>query len=142
VPCHEFPSEAPAAFFSVHALKNPGFATQLDGLVRAGKPVLLTDGLAAQLTNVVDLTRSNVQILPVQGDPKSLLSLSREELDRLRQPLLQPFRTALRAPNQVGLYLFTDGSWVIENFSDEAAAVELNGTQLVVGPRNWQQHWE
>ena len=141
VPCHEFPTEARAAFFSVHALKDPGFGGQLQRFIRAGKPVLLTDGLAARLTNQVDLTAQNVQILPVEGDPKSLLALSQEVLDRLRDPLLRPFETRLRAPNQVGLYLFTDGSWVIENFNDQPAEVELNGRKLAVEARGWQKLW-
>ena len=142
VPCHEFPAQAAAAFFSVHALKDPGFATKLEGFIRAGKPVLVTDGLAARLTNQVDLTAQNVQVLPVHGDPKSLLALPQETLDRLRQPLLRPFETGFRAPNQVGLYLFKDGSWVIENFNDQPAQVELNGRKLVVEPRGWQKMWK
>ena len=44
VPCHEFPTNAPAAFFSTHALKDPAFAAKLTAFLRAGKPVLLTDG--------------------------------------------------------------------------------------------------
>ena len=142
VPCHEFPTEARAAFFSVHALKDPGFGGQLQRFVRAGKPVLLTDGLAARLTNQVDLTAQNVQVLPVEGDPKSLLALSQEVLDRLREPLLRPLETSLRAPNQVGLYLFTDGSWVIENFNDQPAEVELNGRRIAVEARGWQKLWK
>lgn len=142
VPCHEFPTEARAAFFSVHALQDPGFGGQLQRFIRAGKAVLLTDGLAARLTNQVDLTAQNVQVLPVEGDPKSLLALSQEVLDRLREPLLRPFETSLRAPNQVGLYLFTDGSWVIENFNDQPAEVELNRRRIAVEARGWQKLWK
>jgi hypothetical protein len=141
VPCHEFPTRAAAAFFSVHALKDPGFAAKLQRLIRAGRPVLVTDGLAARLTNQVDLTAQNVQVLSVKGDPKSLLAMPQEALDRLRQPLLRPFKTRFRAPNQVGLYLFKDGSWVIENFNDQPAEVELNGRKLTVEPRGWQKMW-
>ncbi|MBE7503528.1 MAG: hypothetical protein HS113_25215 [Verrucomicrobiales bacterium] len=50
--------------------------------------------------------------------------------------------TSLRAPNQVGLYLFTDGSWVIENFNDQPVEVELNGRKLVVEARGWQKLWK
>ena len=48
-PCHEFPAEAPAAFFSIHALKDPDLPGKLAAFIAAGKPVLLTDGLAKQL---------------------------------------------------------------------------------------------
>lgn len=90
----------------------------------------------------MDLTAQNVQVLPVEGDPKSLLALSQGVLDRLREPLLRPFETSLRAPNQVGLYLFTDGSWVIENLNDQPVEVELNGRKLVVKARGWQKLWK
>ena len=83
----------------------------------------------------------DVQVLPVKGDPKSLLAMPQEALDRLRQPLLRPFKTSFRAPNQVGLYLFKDGSWVIENFNDQPAEVELNGRKLAEEPRGWQKMW-
>jgi len=95
VPCHEFPTRAAAAFFSVHALKDPGLTAKLERLIRTGKPVLVTDGLAARLTNQVDLTAQNVQVLSVKGDPKSLLALPQDALDRLRQPLPAPNMTFL-----------------------------------------------
>lgn len=142
VPCHEFPTKAPAAFFSVHALKDPEFAAQLARFIKAGKPVLLTDGLAQQLTNKVKLDAPNVRILALKGDPKSLLQLSQKDLDDLRTPLLAPLKKTFRAPNQVALYLFRDGSWVVENFNDEAANVELNGERLTIAARNWRHLWK
>ncbi|PYI83610.1 MAG: hypothetical protein DME26_14700 [Verrucomicrobia bacterium] len=85
VPCHEFPAKAPAAFFSVHALKDPEFTTKLAKFIRSGKPVLLTDGLAQQLTHKVKLDAPNVRVLPVKGDPKSVLQFAQRELDPRRQ---------------------------------------------------------
>ena len=70
-----------------------------------------------------------------------ILALPQEALNRLRQPLLRPFQTSFRAPNQVGLYLFKDGSWVIETFNDQPVEVELNGRKLAVEPRGWQKRW-
>jgi hypothetical protein len=141
VPCHEFPTNAPAAFFSVHALKDLKFVAKLAKFIRDGKPVLITDGLAQQLGGKVRLDAPNVNVLPVKGDPKSLLQLAQRELDDLRTPLLLPFKATLKAPNQVALYLFRDGSWVVENFTDEAVRAELNGRALTVAARGWQQHW-
>ena len=57
-----------------------------------------------------------VRILPVKGDPKSLLELPQAELDAVRAAILRPLGHTFRAPNRVALYLFADGSWVIENF--------------------------
>ena len=142
VPCHEFPTRAPAAFFSVHALKDPEFATKVAKFIRAGKPVLVTDGLAEQLTNKVKLDAPNVHVVRVKGEPKGLLQLSQEELDKVRSPMLHPFKTTFSAPNQVALYLFRDGSWVVENFNDETVSVKLNQQIMKVEPRSWIQHWK
>jgi len=141
VPSHEFPSKAPAAFFSVHALKDLQFVSHLEKFIQSGKPVLLTDGLAQSLTNCSPLNRANVHILSVKGEPKSLLQLTPPELDSIREPMLRPYKASLRSPNRVALYLFKDGSWVAENFNDEAAELELNGTRVTVPAREWKYHW-
>ena len=144
VPCHEFPADAPAAFFSMHALKDPRLAAELGAFIKAGKPVLLTDGLARALAGQgqLQLDAENVHVIAVKGDPKSLLEAGQPELDALRVPLLRPFHAAFRAPNKVGLYLFADGSWVVENFNDTEARVELNGKPQTVAARGWVQHWQ
>ena len=142
VPCHQFPTNAPAAFFSVHALKDPDFPAELSAFVNAGKPVLLTDGLAQKLGDKVKLNAPNVQVLPVKGDPKLLLTRSQTELDPLRVALLKPLKTSFRTPNKVALYLFRDGTWVVENFNDEPAEFELNGKPMKVEARGWTYAWE
>jgi hypothetical protein len=141
LPGHEFPTNAPAAFFSVHALKDDAFPDKLSAFIAAGKPVLLTDGLAQRVTNQVNLASGQVRILPVKGDPKSLLELPQSHLDELRAPLLRPIKTVFRAPNRVALYLFRDGSWVVENFNDEPVKVELNGKPMEVAARGWRYQW-
>jgi len=141
-PCYKFPFEAPAAFFSIHALKDPRFAARLAWFIESGRPVLLTDGLAAQLTGKVKLDAPNVHVLPVGGAPKSLLSLSAEELNKIRSPLLRALGASFRGPSQIGLYLFEDGSWVVENFNDQDVEIELNGQTLSVPARGWLRHWE
>jgi len=141
VPCHEFPSSAPAGFFSIHALKDAELVPKLSAFIKAGKPTLLTDGLAEALTNHLTLDTANVQVLRVHRDPKSLLELSETQLDPLRQPLLRPFKVSFQAPNRVSLFLFRDKSWVVENFRDEPAEVRLNGKTLTVPARGWVYDW-
>lgn len=142
VPCHEFPTDAAAGFFSVHALKDAELVPKLAAFIKAGKPVLLTDGLAQALTNRMKLNSAEVHILRVKGDPKSLLQPGQKELDDLRVALLRPFKTSFRAPNRVALYLFKDKSWVVENFADDPATVELNGKRISVAGRGWVYRWE
>jgi hypothetical protein len=141
VPCHEFPAGAPAGFFSVHAMKDPKIAERLAEFIAAGKPVLVSDGLAAKLAGKVDLKASNVRVLAVKGDPKSLLKLSQPDLDAIRLPLLQPLGRRFESPNRVGLYLLDDESWVVENFNDQPVSVQLNGKLLTIPARGWRHEW-
>ena len=141
VPCHEFPEDAQAAFFSVHALKDPNLSARLAKLIANGVPILVTDGLAQRLDGNVQLDASNVHILQVQGDPKSLLKMPQADLDAIRQPLLQPLGHTFKAPNRVALYLFADGSWVVENFDDQPATVQLDDVEMEVAARGWQYDW-
>ena len=115
---------------------------KLAKLLATGKPVLLTDSLANRLAGRVDLARPNVQVLPVGGSPKSLLELDQAKLDAIRAPLLEPFGRSLRGPNKVALYLFHDGSWVIENFNDEPVTVDLDGKPVTVDARGWTYRWK
>jgi hypothetical protein len=141
-PCHQFPTHAPAAFFPVHALKDPALVPQLKAFIQSGRPVLLTDGLAERLANQVDLGATNVQGLSVKGEPKSLLDRPQAQLDALRRPLLQPFGHTFEAPNKVALYLFRDGSWVVENFNDQPVEVKLDDRSHAVEARGWVLHWK
>lgn len=142
LPCHKFPADAPAAFFSIHAWQDPALAEQLARFIQEGKPVLVTDGLAAKLAGKVSLDAANVQVLPVRGDPPSILQLPAEKLDRLRSTLLPPFKTTFQAPSRVALYLFTGGSWVIENFSDREVETTFNGRPVAIPARGWKYAWE
>ena len=138
VPCHKFPDDAKAALLSVHALKDPELPERLSDLIARGAPVLVTDGLVRRLGGRADLGAPNVSILPVKGSPRSLLDLSQADLDAIRQPLLG--RT-FRAPSRVSLYLFADGSWVVENFNDRAVTVALDGVEMEVDGRGWRHEW-
>jgi hypothetical protein len=140
-PCHEFPTAAPAAFFSIHALKDSNFVAELGRFIAAAKPVLLTDGLARRLEGRIKLDATNVQILGVNGKPAGLLELTQTQLDRIRNPLLRPLKTSFQAPNQVSLYLFGDGSYVLENFNDQPVNAVLNGRSIPVPARDWILHW-
>jgi hypothetical protein len=67
--------------------------------------------------------------------------MEQPQLDALRVPLLKPLKTAFSAPNNVSLYLFTDGSWVIENFNDRDVQARLNGKRIAVPARGWKMAW-
>jgi hypothetical protein len=115
---------------------------KLTRFIASGKPVLVTDGLADQLAGKVRLGSANVQILAVKSSPKSLLELPPTDLDDLRAKLLAPLGRSFKAPARVALYLFGDGSWVIENFNDEPVTVELDGKPQQVTPRGWAMRWK
>ena len=142
VPCHEFPAEAAAGFFSVQALKDSGLVSQLSDFIASGKPTLITDGLAAELRGDLDLDLSNVRILKIEGTPESILELPQGEIDSIREGILPALGLSLKAPSGVGFYPFEDGSWVLENFNDSEVAVELNGMEMTIAPRGWTLAWK
>jgi hypothetical protein len=148
MPCHEFPSDAPAAMFSMYSLKDPQFATKIAAFVRSGKPVLVTAALASKLRDQVELQAGNVRVLhfidPPQGEAgraRSWMRWTRKDLNRLRKPLLTALGIKLDAPAGVALYPFDDGSWVLENFTDSDASVVIQGEALMIPARNWIQRW-
>jgi hypothetical protein len=148
-PCYEFPTNAPAAFFSTHALTDINFTRNFAAFVRAGKPVLITDNLAQQLRaqfayDLPALKATNVTTLTLGTNgvnAASLLNLEQAELDALRAPLLQALKLCLKAPAGVAIYPFTDSSYVIENFNDAVANVTLNQQDLSVPERGWITHF-
>lgn len=142
-PCHTFPHDAPAAFFASHLRSFPDADKLINAYIATGRPTLITDGLAKALEGRIAVDRPNVVILPVRGNPKSLLKLTQEELAPLRNPFLQALgHQAFDAPNRVGLFLFADKSWVAMNFNDQPAVVRFNGQTHEIAPRQWLHHWE
>jgi hypothetical protein len=124
IPTAAIDTDAEAAFLSVHALKDPALSDKLQKMLTAGKPVLITDGLAERLKDV-DLKRDNVTILKVGGNPRGLLELTREQLKPIRDKLLAPFAMKFDAPNKVALYLIGENCLIVENFNDEPVDVSV-----------------
>ncbi|MCP4259171.1 MAG: hypothetical protein GY774_16935 [Planctomycetes bacterium] len=130
VPATEISSDAKAAFFSVHALKDEEFPCKLKKMLAAGKPVLITDGLAGRLDGV-NLADENLAILIVKGKPRSLLELTREQIKPIRDKLLEPLGITFDAPNKVALYLIGENYLIVENFNDEPINATLTFTKPV-----------
>jgi len=124
VPTGEIDMNAQAAFFPIHMIKDPDFDSKLENFVAAGKPVLVTDGLAGHLGDLEQF--ENVQVLQVDGRPREILRLSREEVNQMRNKMLEPFGIKFNAPTMVSLYLMGDDLLIIENFRDEPVAVQLD----------------
>lgn len=130
IPTAKIDSDAKSAVFSVHALKDPDFSEKLEKMLDAKKPVLITDGLAKRLKNT-NLDDENLTILEVSGDVHSLLKLTREEFEPIRNRLLAPFGIRFDAPNKVALYLIGEDCLIVENFNDEPINATLEFTNLV-----------
>jgi hypothetical protein len=124
VPAAEIHSDARAAFFPVQALKDPEFPTKINRMLTAGKPVLITDGLAERLSDV-NLDDENLVILEVNGNPRNLLKLTRKQIKPIRDKLLQPLGIKFDAPNKVALYLIDEDYLIVENFNDEPIVATL-----------------
>jgi hypothetical protein len=128
VPDAEIRFDAKAAFFPIHVLRDPEFPVKLKRMLAAGKPVLITDGLAERLGDV-NLDDENLVILKVNGKPRSLLELTREQIKPIRDKLLQPLGIQFDAPNKVALYLIGKDCLIVENFNDEPIDATLAFSQ-------------
>jgi hypothetical protein len=140
-PCHQFPTNAPAAFFSVHAFDDPNATAEINDYIKTGRPVLLTKILAQLLSPRLNLPAPNVRIVSMPEPLDSLLVLPQAQCDQLRGPLLDALHVTFQAPDQVALYLFSPDGWVVENFNTEAVKVILNGQSLSIPARGWLCHW-
>ena len=141
VTCSQFPADAPAAFFSIQALHDPTFARQVDAYLQSGRLALITDGLAKRLDGRVDLDRQNVHVLPVNGDPKKVWALPAERVDAIRTAMLRPFDVRFQGPARTALYLFEDGSWIVESFHDVQIHVAINDQPVEIEAHGWFQSW-
>jgi len=130
VPAAQIRSNAKAAFFSVHALKDPDFPKKLKKILAAKKPLLITDGLAKRLEDV-EIDDENLIILKPNGNPRGLLELTREQLKPIRDKLLAPFGIRFDAPNKVALYLIGEDCLIVENFNDEPVDVSVEFSKPV-----------
>ena len=141
VPCHEFPTNAPAAFFSVHTFDDPNAVTEINDYIKTGRPVLMTDVLVKLLMPRLNLPAPNVRVVAMPEMLENLLVQPQSALDGLRLPLLMAMHVTFRAPDQVALYLFSPDGWVMENFNSEPVSVTLNGQSLNIPARGWLCHW-
>jgi hypothetical protein len=105
-------------------------------MLAAGKPVLITDGLAERLDGV-NLDVENLAILKVKGKPRGLLKLTREQINPIRNKLLNPLGIKFDAPNKVALYLIGEHCFVVENFNDESVDVAISFSKPVRAQRFW-----
>ena len=142
VPCHQFPTNAPAAFFSVHAFDDPNIVNELNDYIKTGRPVLLTETLARILSPRLKIPAPNVRVVSMPRSPDYLMAVAQPQLDDLRAPLLDALHVTFKAPDAVALYLFSPNGWVVENFNNKAVSVVLNGQTLDIAPRGWICHWD
>ena len=143
VPTSKNDEQAKSAVFPVQAIESPDFTATLQRMLDKGTPVVITDGLAKKLaTNPAIFSNKNLTVLNVQGSPKTLLKMTREQIKPYRDKLLAPLGMKFDAPNKVELYLFGDNTFVVENINEEAVDVTLelpkitNASKALVLPEN------
>lgn len=130
IPTAEIRTDAKAVFLPIHAMKDVRLNEKLAAIIKAGTPVLVTDGLAARLPSEL-ASDKNLLTLKVNGKPSGLLSLTREDLKPIRDRLLAPLGMRFDAPNKVAFYLIGDHWAAIENFNDEPVAAVLEFAEEV-----------
>jgi hypothetical protein len=141
VPVHQFPTNAPAAIFSLQACADKNVAAEINDYIKTQRPVLLTDALANFLSPRLNLPAPNVRVVNFPRPLDYLLVQQQTALDDFRAPLLNALHVTLSAPDQVALYLFSPDAWVLENFNDQSVTAVLNGQSVEIAPRGWVCRW-
>jgi len=129
VPTARLSKDAPGAFLSVHALKDPNIKEYIKFMIEHCRPLLITDGLAEKLKDWDEaelLQNPLVTLLKVSGKPRELYKLPKETLQEARDKMLAPLGVQLEAPTKVSLYLYEKNMEVIENFNNEPVVVTLD----------------
>ena len=142
VPCHEFPTNAQAAFFSLHAYHDPNIVNELNDLIRTGRLVFMTRNLANLLQRTVNVDAQNVIALTLPERLDYVMLQNQQTVDQIRQRVLAPLNVNFQAPDRVALYLFEPNGWVVENFNDNAVDVILNGKSMKIPARGWRYEWK
>lgn len=141
-PVSAFPSQAPAAAFSACVLDHPEAERLVAGYAATGKPTLLSCRLAEAWKGRPWLTAANVRIVPRKESSWEFCNLPPERLAELRGFVLPVFGIKdFRAPNRVGLILFTDGSRVILNFDDSPASITLDHSSFTLSAHSTRCFW-
>ncbi len=141
VPFHQFPTNAPAAIFTLQAYADPNLAAEINDYNKGAHPVLLTGTLAALLSPQIHLPAPNIRAINFPRQLDYLLVQRQAALEDFRAPLLNALHVTFNAPDQVALYLFSPDGWVVENFNNEPVTAVLNGKDLKIAARGWVCHW-
>jgi hypothetical protein len=123
VPTEKIDEEAPASFFPLQALKDPGFKDKLTGMLRNNIPVMVTETLASRMGDIE--YADHIIILKTGGNIRNLLEYDRQELLEMRGKMLAPLGIKFDAPAQVSFYLIGDHVMAFENFNREAVDLKL-----------------
>jgi hypothetical protein len=150
VPRHDMPPEARALLVTSHLRHDPAWRDFVKKHLAGGRPVLSTpsvasevQGLARSLSGGEDHQSPGAVVeLRWKGDPRTLMDLSREQLSRMRRPLLDALGLELDAPGRVALYFPAEGVVALENFADRPAQIRFvdrgrdlrAGEQIVLPP--------
>jgi hypothetical protein len=89
VPVEKIDTNAKAAFFSVHALKDPGFDEKFSQMLSQNKPVMISENLADQFEKLE--RGNNLIVLKDDGDLRNLLKYDTDRLNEIRNQMLAPF---------------------------------------------------
>lgn len=133
VPCTEIPPDARAALITSHAAREPATLAWLRA--SPARPVVLTAAAEKSLPeDALGAGSRPVGRLSWSKDPREVMDLPQEALDKLRNELLKPFGVRLSAPGRVALYLFgpggSDGGYAaIENFRDAPVEAVVSGLE-------------
>ena len=114
---------AKAAILGMQAIDYEDIRSYTQCMIAAGKPVAFTQRF---LDHTGLQAPSGAVVFNPQEDIWNIVNKpTEEEIDALRNKLLEPYGVEMLAKSRVGLMLFDDDMEILQNFNDEAVEVSL-----------------
>ena len=119
----ELDKTAQAVILGAQAIKYPNVRVYAKEMLDKNKTVAFTEGF-------LDYTNfnapENAVIFKTDGDIWNLTRIPQDDLNSMRNILLEPFGVKFYAPSRVSLNLFDDDTEIIQNFNDYSVDISLS----------------
>jgi hypothetical protein len=125
----EFPAEERIMLLTELAKHDPDIVQKIKGQLRAGKEVVITSGLAGPIgypiLHSASYSRGTLYVLVVPDNFADLYRLPVQTITGIKQVLTKEMYVRVDAPGQVALFVYDNGTFVVESFRDEAVEVVI-----------------
>lgn len=86
----------------------------------------MDSGLGWPLIHQAMYSKASIFVLTVPENFADLYNLPKNVIDRMRNLLSQDLKVYLEGPSKISLYLYDNGTFIVESYADEVSSVKVN----------------